>query len=136
MDAMMRALPTEFESEIEAMSYFTTKNAQMDYTKELRTRATALGDQVMYDGKRRPLFEGLPVDNIPMWPKTGWSGVNETNVLLTHPKNIGYGIWKKITVRTGEDVSAGVVIIVVETWFDVLFYEETAVVKGYDVLNS
>jgi hypothetical protein len=27
-------------------------------------------------------------------------------------------------------------IIVVETWFDVIFIEETAVVRAYDVLNS
>ena len=39
-------------------------------------------------------------------------------------------------VDTGKDVSAGVMIIVVETWFDVLFIEETAVVKAINVLNS
>jgi hypothetical protein len=135
LDAMLRALPEEFDSETSEMKYMTSKNAQLDYRKYLMARATELGDKSLISGSM-PHYSDIPVDKYALWPATGFTGTNETNVLLAHPKNIGYGIWKKVRIETGKDVSAGVLIIVVETWFDVIFIEETAVVRAYDVLNS
>lgn len=135
LDAMLRALPKEFVSEIGQMKYMTSVNAQLDYTKFLSSLGTPLGDKSRVEGGV-PMYHKIPVEDFTLWPETGFSGANETNVLLAHPKNIDYGIWKQIRVDTGKDVSAGVMIIVVETWFDVIFVEESAVVKATDVLNS
>jgi len=135
LDAMLRQLPKEFVSEISEMEYMTSVNAQLDYTKFLSARGTMLGDKMHQEGGV-PKYHKIPVEDYTLFPETGFSGVDETNVLLCHPKNIDYGVWKKVRIDTGKDVSAGVMIIVVELWFDVLFVEETAVVKAYDVLNS
>lgn len=135
LDAMIRKLPKEFIQELGNMEYMTSVNAQLDYAKFLQSRGTPLGDMTMEQGGV-PRYHKVPVVDYPLFPETGYTGTDETAVLLTHPKNIGYGIWKRIRVETGRDVSAGVLIIVVEMWFDVLFYEETSVVKAYNVLNS
>jgi len=135
LDAMLRALPKEFVNEVEQMEYMTSVNAQLDYTKFLASRGTMLGDKSLVEGGV-PRYHKIPLEDYTLWPETGFTGADETNVLLCHPKNIDYGIWKQVRVETGRDVSAGQFIIVVELWFDVLFIEETAVVKAYDVLNS
>jgi len=135
LDAMLRQMPKEFVSEVSEMEYMTSVNGQLDYSKWLQSRPTGLGDKTLADGGV-PKYHKIPVEDYPLFPETGFTGTDETNVLLAHPKNIGYGIWKKVRVDTGKDVSAGSVIIVVETWFDVIFEEETAVVKAYNVLNS
>ena len=135
LDSMLRALPKEFITEIDQMKYMTSVNAQLDYVKYLQSLGTALGDKSRVEGGT-PKYHKIPVEDYSLFPETGWTGADETNVLLAHPKNIDYGIWKKIRIDTGKDVSAGVLIIVVETWFDVIFVEETAVVRAYNVLNS
>jgi HK97 family phage major capsid protein len=135
LDEMLRSLPKEFVDDIGNMAYLTSVNAQLDYNKELAARGTGLGDAQLANGET-PKYHKIPVVDFTLWPETGFTGTDETNVLLAAPKNINYGIWKQIRIDTGKDVSAGVVIIVVETWFDVVFTEETAVVKAYDVLNS
>lgn len=135
LDAMLRQLPKEFIGETGAMEYMTSVNAQLDYNKFLAARGTSLGDTTLENGGV-PKYHKIPVEDYTLFPETGFTGSDETNVLLAHPKNINYGILKNVRVATGNDVSAGVLIIVVETWFDVLFTEETAVVKAYNVLNS
>jgi hypothetical protein len=135
LDSMLRQMPKEFISESDQMLYMTSVNAQLDYNKFISARSTGYGDRVLESGGT-PKYHKIPVEDYTLFPETGFTGANETNVLLSHPKNIDYGIWKQVRVDTGKDVSAGVMIIVVETWFDVLFIEETAVVKAINVLNS
>jgi hypothetical protein len=135
LDSMLRQLPKEFIGETDQMQYMTSVNAQLDYNKYLAARGTQLGDTTLENGGV-PKYHKIPVEDYTLWPETLFTGANETNVLLAHPKNIDYGIWKQVRLDTGKDVSAGVLIIVVETWFDVIYVEETAVVRAYDVLNS
>lgn len=135
LDQMLRALPKEFFAESSEMRFFTSINAELDYVRHLASRGTELGDKAQLDGDVAK-YHKIPVEDIPMFPETGFPSTDQTNVLLSHPKNIDYGIWKQVRVDTGKDVSAGVLIIVVETWFDVIYIEETAVVKTYGVLNS
>lgn len=135
LDSMLRNMPKEFVSEIAAMEYMTSVNAQLDYNKHLASRGTAYGDRVLENGGV-PRYHKIPVEDYTLFPETGFTGANETNVLLVHPKNINYGILKQVRIDMGKDVSAGVLIIVVETWFDVIYIEETAVVKAFNVLNS
>lgn len=135
LDSMLRQLPKEFISESDQMEYMTSVNAQLDYNKWLQARGTGYGDKVLENGGI-PKYHKIPVEDYTLFPETGFTGSDETNVLLSHPKNIDYGILKKVRLDTGKDVSAGVLIIVVETWFDVIFVEETATVKAYNVLNS
>jgi hypothetical protein len=135
LDAMVRALPKEFIGELQEMLFMTSVNAQLDYSRYLESRGTQLGDTTLENGGT-PRYHKVKVEDFSLFPETGFPGANETNVLLGHPKNIDYGIFKKVRVETGKDVSAGVMIMVVETWFDVIFVEETSVVKATAVLNS
>lgn len=135
LDNMLRTLPKEFIGDVDQMRYMSSVNCQLDYNKFLATRGTGYGDRVLENGGT-PKYHKIPLEDFTLWPETGFAGVDETNIILAHPKNIDYGIWKQVRVDTGKDVSAGVMIIVVETWFDVIYQEETAVVKATNVLNS
>jgi hypothetical protein len=135
LDSMLRALPKEFIGEVAQMEYMSSVNAQLDYVKFLQSLGTQLGDKSRVEGGV-PKYHKIALEDYTLWPETGFTGTDETNVLLAHPKNIDYGIWKQVRIDTGKDTSAGVLIIVVETWFDVIYIEETAVVRAYDVLNS
>lgn len=135
LDQMLRGMPEQFANDVSSMKFITSINAKLDYVRHLASRGDIVGGNALTNGTGAK-YNGVEVVDIPLFPKTGFPSTNETNILLTDPKNIRLGIWKKIRVDTGKDVSAGVVIIVVETWFDVKFEEENSVVKAYAVLNS
>jgi HK97 family phage major capsid protein len=131
----LRAMPKEYLDDRANLSYLTSINAADDYSDSLAVRATELGDiNVVRD--EMPKYKGIPVTDIPLFPETLGTGSDETVVLLTNPKNIYMGVWRKIKVATDMDVSAGVFIIVISLRFDVRFAIEDAVVKLTEVLNS
>ena len=57
-------------------------------------------------------------------------------LLLTDPKNINVGIWRKVTMETDKDISAGVLVIVATLRFDTKYAEERAVVKSTGITVS
>lgn len=132
---MVRALPKEFIDDKANMRFFTSINAEDDYTDSYAPRATMLGDEVQVTAWK-PVYKGIPIEPIPLFPEDWGTGQDETNVLFSHPKNMNLGVWRKIKVKTDEDIRADVFIIVMSLRFDVRYTEETATVKTHTVLNS
>jgi hypothetical protein len=130
-----RALPKEYIDDMGEMKYFTSHNAQDDYSDSLAPRGTALGDAQIVENAK-PQYKGKEIVDIPMWPEDLGGGSDETVVLFTHPKNIYLGVWRKIKVQTDMDISAGTFIIVMSLRFDARFAVEDSVVKTTGVLNS
>ena len=75
---------------------------------------------------------GVPIIDVPLFPETLGSG-DETVVLLTDPKNINVGIWRRITIETDKDITAGTLVIVATLRFDVKYAEERATAKATNV---
>lgn len=129
---MLRAMPSEFTRDKRSLRFLASTNSEINYRDFLADRATVLGDKFLE--QEAPVnYMGIPLEDIPMMPENLGVGFNTSAVLFTDPKNINVGIWRQIRIETDKDVSAGVLIIVVSTRFDVKYLEEGAVVKAYNV---
>lgn len=125
---MLKVMPSPFLRNKASMRYLTSVDAELDYRDSIADRATAAGDDALKNAA--PVgYSGIPLVDVPLFPENLGGGSNETNVLLTDPKNVNVGIWRQISVETDKDISAGVLIIVATLRFDFKYIEETAVVK-------
>jgi hypothetical protein len=121
------------------MAFLTSVDAEIDYRDSLSDRMTLVGDKALAatGEESAPVgYSGIPVIDVPLFPENLGGGTNETNVILTDPKNIDVGIWRQITIETDKDISAGVLVIVATLRFDMKYQEETAVVKATGVKVS
>ena len=132
---MLKAMPTEFLRNKKKMRFLTSVDAEIDYRDTTNSREAALGDR--YLAEDGPVaYSGIPIMDVPVFPEGLGVGANETNVLLTDPKNINVGIWRKVTMETDKDISAGVLIIVATLRFDVRFAEKRATVRADGITVS
>lgn len=129
---MLKAMPTPFLRNKDLLRYLTSIDGKIDLTDNLGNRQTPLGDSLTMNGGELK-YQGVPVEDIPLFPENLGSGHNTTDVILTDPKNVTFGIWRQIRMETDKDVSAGVVIIVATLRFDMKYAEETATVKAINV---
>ena len=129
---MLKGMPSEFLRNKKEMRFFTSVNSEIDYRDALAERATVVGDKFL-ETDTPVAYSGVPVFDVPLFPETLGAGHDQTNILLTDPKNINVGIWRNIRIETDKDVREGVLIIVATLRFDVKYAEETAVVKTISV---
>lgn len=87
-----------------AMRFFSSHKNEIDYRDVLAVRETGLGDQLT-EGVRTVYAQGIPLTPAVMMP--------ETTVLLTHPKNLIWGVQRDIMIETDKDIRSRVYIVVV-----------------------
>ncbi len=136
---MLKTMPSEWLRNKGAMRFLTSVDAEIDYRDSLSDRMTVTGDQALAAvGSESAVvgYSGVPVLDIPLFPENLGVANNCTNVILTDPKNIDVGVWRKIRVETDKDISAGVLVVVATMRFDVVYQEELAVVKATNVQVS
>lgn len=136
---MLKTMPSEYLRNKAAMRFFTSVDAEIDYRDSLADRMTMLGDAALAatsTSMQAVGYSGVPVMDIPAFPENLGGGSNTTNIILTDPKNIDVGIWRKIKMETDKDIRAGVLFVVATMRFDMVFQEEGAVVKATNVLVS
>lgn len=118
---MLKAMPSEFKRDKRSLIAYVSVNEELDYRESLSQRATVLGDQYTKDDAPASAA-GVPIMDLPTMP----DGIS----MLTNPKNINVGIWRKIKIETDKDVSAGQFIIVLSVRFDARLSVADAVVKA------
>jgi HK97 family phage major capsid protein len=128
----IKAMPDEFLRDRGMMKFITHTDAEADYADSLADRATNLGDAQIQQ-QARVGYRGITVVPVPLFPETLGAPAEHTDVIFTDPRNINVGIWRKITLETDKDISAGELIVVVTLRFDVKFAVEEAVVKVINV---
>lgn len=132
---LLKAMPSEFLRNKRRMRFLTSVDAEIDYRDTTNARETVLGDR--YLEQDVPIsYNGVPVMDVPVFPETLGGGNDETVVLLTDPKNMHVGIWRRIQMETDRDISAGVWIAVATLRFDVRFAEPKATAKATEVRVS
>lgn len=132
---MLKAMPSPYLRNKGALRFMTSVDAEIDYRDSLSNRMTNTGDRAL-DGLTPVGYSGVPLLDIPMFPENLGALTNETNVVLTDPKNINVGVWREIQIETDKDIQAGKVIIVVSMRADMKLIEETATVKAIGVKVS
>ena len=125
---MLKTMPSEFLRNKTSMRYLTSVDARIDYQDLVADRATMLGDTAL-ESDHAPMYSGIPLLDVPLFPENLGGGTNETNIILTDPKNINVGVWRRIKIDTDKLVSEGVLLVVATMRFDFKYQEETAVVK-------
>lgn len=128
LKAAIKAMPTEFIRNKRRLRFLTSIDAETDYRDTLSNRDTVAGDRFLQDDAPI-MYSGIPIMDVPLFPEDLGGGNNETNIILSDPKNFMVGIWRRITMETDKDISAGVLKIVASLRFDFKYVEETAVVK-------
>lgn len=129
---MLKAMPKVYMRDRTRMRFLTSIDAKIDLTDNLGNRQTAGGDTLTFDGGTVK-YQGVTLDEVPMFPDNLGGGNNTTDVLLTDPKNLQVGIWRQIKMETAKDISAGVTIIVATLRIGIQWAEEAAVVKAINV---
>ncbi len=129
---MLKSMPSEFLRNKKKLRFFTSVDSEIDYRDSLAERATVVGDKFL-EQDAPVVYSGIPVMDVPLFPENLGPGNDNTNMVLTDPKNINIGIWRNIRIETDKDISAGVLIIVATLRFDCKYAEETAVVKAINV---
>lgn len=132
---MLKLMPSEFLRNKRAMWFFTSVDSEIDYRDALADRGTVLGDRFL-EQSAPVMYSGIRLQAVPVFPENLGGGTNETEMLLTDPKNINVGIWRRIKIETDKDISEGVLKIVATMRMDVKYAEETAVVKTTGVTVS
>jgi hypothetical protein len=130
---MQKSMPSEFLVNRGDMAYITSVDAEIDYRDSIANRATPGGDQALgafASSAATVHYTGTPVVPIPLMPENLGAGTDETVALFCDPKNITFGIQRDIRLETDKDISAGEVIMVMSTRWDVKFAHEPAVVKA------
>lgn len=128
LKAAIKAMPAEFIRNKRKLRFFTSVDAETDYRDTLSARDTVAGDRFLQEDTPI-MYSGIPLIDVPLFPEDLGGGSNETNIILTDPKNLMFGIWRKITMETDKDIESGVLKIVASLRMDFKYVEETAVVK-------
>lgn len=128
LKAAIKAMPAEFIRNKRKLRFFTSVDAETDYRDTLSARDTVAGDRFLQEDTPI-MYSGIPLIDVPLFPEDLGGGNNETNIILTDPKNLMFGIWRKITMETDKDIESGVLKIVASLRMDFKYVEETAVVK-------
>jgi len=130
---LLRALPREYRRNLPRLRYLAGVNVELDWRDDLASRETIEGDRALLDGGAAR-YGGIPVLPISVLPEEGGAGENESQVVLTDPKNIVYGIYRAIKIETDKDVRAGTHIFVASLRYDVKLIEESAASKATEIV--
>jgi len=129
---LLKALPPRYRKNKRELRHYLAADGELDYRDTLAERATAMGDRFIETDV--PVFaSGVPVVGVPLFPDDLGVGNDQTNIILTHPKNIHVGVWRQIRVESARDISKGVLKIVVTLRADVKYAEEPGVAKAINV---
>jgi HK97 family phage major capsid protein len=127
----LQTLPSAYQKDLSALRFLTSPRGELKWRDVIASRAGGGGgiaDAAVTSSQPIPAY-GVPVVGIPVFPNNLGTGTNETNTILTDPKNIAMGVYKKVTIKTQEDIQAGVYMVVGRARIAVEFMHEPAVVQ-------
>lgn len=131
-----KLVPAKYLRDPMAWRYYLSSNAALEWKDQVASRQTGLGDQALQGGNSTAF--GIPVAPTAMlqpFSDGGSPAKQVTNGLLTHPKNIIFGISRNVRVEVDKDIRARVFVIVLTAKIDVKFEEEDAVAKITNILD-
>lgn len=116
----IKAMPSKYLRNRSMMRFFTSVDAEIEYTDHLADRETQLGDARIARKTPEVAF-GVPIDPVALMP--------DDKAIFTWPQNIIFGVQRQIMIETDRDIRARVLIVVLTMRMDLKFEEEDSVVK-------
>ena len=129
---MVKEMPKQYLRRKRDLVFFTGTDAEIDYRDTLTDRIGVLSDRNL-EGDVSARYGGMDVIDVPAFPENLGGGGNETNVVLTDPKNIVFGFWRRIRVDFDHLKRDGLFSTIATLRFDVKIRNEPAVVKATGV---
>lgn len=118
--AAHKAMPNKYIRNRDALRHYVSPDVETEYADTLAGRSTELGDNKIQFWTPNRGF-GIPIKSAALMP--------DANTILTFPKNIIWGVQRKIMVESDRDIRSRVIIVVLTLRIDCKFEEEDAVVK-------
>lgn len=103
------SLPNQYKEDLSALYHFVSKNNKVEYADTLADRATGLGDRYLTDDAPAP-YQGSKV--------MGAAKMADSEGLLTHPKNLIFGMHRDISIEFDKDITTRQYIIMVTARVD------------------
>ncbi len=113
------AMPDKYLRNRSEFRFYVSVANDIKYRSEVADRETGLGDTIL-EGYRALYAYGIPVVPCALMPND--------KIVLTHPKNIVWGVQRQISVETDKDIRARTYIIVLTLRVDMKIETEDALV--------
>jgi len=129
---MLKDMPSGYNRNKAKQRFMTSEDAELDYRDYLSDRMGAVGDKFVL-GDDAVRYGNRPIIPVPVFPEDVGTSNHCTDILLTDPKNAMWGVWRKVKVKTDEDITTGEWIMVTTVRCGFVYVEEDAVVKAINV---
>jgi hypothetical protein len=116
----VKTMPDQYLRNRNQMRHFVSVDNEIDYRDTLAGRETAMGDS-QFAGTGPIYGSAVAVSAVPQMP--------EDKGLLTHPKNLIWGIQRDISMEMDKDITSRTIIIVVTARVDFQIEETLAIVR-------
>lgn len=117
---MLKGIEAKYLRNKAAMRIYTPTDVEQDYRLAVSNRGTGLGDAILTGTQALPVF-GVPMKGIALMPNS--------NMILTNPKNIIFGVQRKIRIEQERLISEREIKIVLTARIAIELEEEEATVK-------
>lgn len=117
---MVKAVPTRYRRNKNAMGFFVTPDVEQDYRLALSNRGTSLGDDLLTGNRALPVF-GSPLRPAALMPSA--------NALFTDPQNIVFGIQRNVRIESERMISERQIKIVLTARIAIQIEETLAMSK-------
>lgn len=105
-NAMIRGLPPKYRRNLRQLRFYVGPNLWQDYIDSIAARQGNMADQFLAGLVADPMYGGIPVRGIPLVneeitaaSRSLAGSDNLTDILLTHPDNLIFGVQRDMKLR-------------------------------------
>jgi hypothetical protein len=117
--AAIKAMPDKYLRQRSALEFFVSTDNETEYRDTVANRVTGLGDSALVNANALQVF-GSALNAAPLMPAT--------KGIYTNPKNLIFGIQRKVNIEHDKDIRARKFIVVVTARIDFQIEETDALV--------
>lgn len=122
--AGVKAMPDKYLRNRSDLSFYVSTDNETEYRDTIANRVTGLGDSALVSANALSVF-GSSVEAAALMPNA--------QGLYANPKNLIFGVQRKVNMEFDKDISARKFIVVVTTRVDFQVEEEDAIVKFINI---
>jgi hypothetical protein len=118
--AAIKAMPDKYLRQRSALEFFVSVDNETEYRDTVANRVTGLGDSALVNANALSVF-GSSINAAPLMPNS--------KGIYTNPKNLIFGVQRRVNIEYDKDIRARKFIIVVTARVDFQIEETDAMVQ-------